>query len=136
MSPIIEEILHFESARQAQQLFNNDPRNLRAVEQALDVKATSREGWIKLEGSSAALEQAKDLFQLLEASLKAGSPVRTRDFLYALNVVAWAVGRRNQEAIPIRWSNPKPSSRAVSRSSNRRSKRVWNLGGLQPGIGW
>ena len=42
------ETLHFENARQAQQLFNNDPRNLQALEEQLCVKATAREGWIKL----------------------------------------------------------------------------------------
>ena len=81
------ETLHFENARQAQQLFSNDPRNLQALEEELEVKATAREGWIKLEGSTEAVERAKQMFQLLESSLKSGSPVRTREFAYALNVV-------------------------------------------------
>jgi phosphate starvation-inducible PhoH-like protein len=81
------ETLHFESARQAQQLFNNDPRNLQALEEQLHVKATAREGWIKLEGAAEAVERAREMFQLLEASLKSGSPVRNREFAYALNVV-------------------------------------------------
>ncbi len=46
------ETLHFENARLAQQLFNNDIRNLQSLEHELGVKATSREGWIKLEGRS------------------------------------------------------------------------------------
>ena len=45
------ETLHFENARLAQQLFNNDPKNLHALETELDVKATSREDWIKLDGT-------------------------------------------------------------------------------------
>jgi len=81
------EILHFESARTAQQLYNNDTRNLQALEEQLEVKATSRDGWIKLEGQSAAIEQAKHLFLLLETSLKSGAPVRTREFSHALNVI-------------------------------------------------
>ena len=81
------ETLHFENARVAQQLFNNDDRNLQSLEHQLGVKATSREGWIKLEGEAAALEQARHLFLLLEHSLKAGSPVRNRDFAHALNIV-------------------------------------------------
>lgn len=81
------ETLHFESDRIAGQLYNNDPRNLQALEAQLGVKATAREGWIKLEGESAALERAKQLFLLLENSLKAGSPVRNREFTHALNVV-------------------------------------------------
>ena len=46
------ETLHFESDRFAQQLFNNDSRNLTALHAELGVKATAREGWIKLEGAA------------------------------------------------------------------------------------
>ena len=81
------ETLHFENARVAQQLFNNDPRNLDALEQQLGVKATVRDGWIKLDGATEALERAKQLFVSLEGSLKAGTPVRNREFTHALNVV-------------------------------------------------
>jgi len=81
------ETLHFENARVAQQLFNNDPRNLQALEEQLGVKATSREGWIRLDGEADAMDRAKQLFLLLENSLKAGTPVRTREFTHALNVV-------------------------------------------------
>ena len=81
------ETLHFENARLAQQLFNNDPRNLQAVEHQLGVKATSREGWIKLEGEADALERAKQLFLMLQSSVQAGTPVRSREFAHALNIV-------------------------------------------------
>jgi phosphate starvation-inducible PhoH-like protein len=81
------ETLHFENARLAQQLFNNDPRNLQALGQQLGVHATAREGWIKLEGETDAIDRAKQLFLLLENSLKAGAPVRNRDFSHALNIV-------------------------------------------------
>jgi len=81
------ETLHFENARVAQQLYNNEPKNLLALETALGVKTTSRDGWIKLEGETANLESAKQLFQLLESTVKAGGHVRNRDFMHALNVV-------------------------------------------------
>jgi phosphate starvation-inducible PhoH-like protein len=81
------ETLHFENARVAQQLYNNDPRNLQALEAQLGVKATSREGWIKLEGDAENVERAKHLFLSLESSLKAGSAVRSREFTHALNIV-------------------------------------------------
>ena len=81
------ETLHFENARVAQQLFNHEPRNLQTLEAELGVKATSREGWIKLEGPADGLERAKQLFVSLENLLKAGSPVRNREFTHALNVV-------------------------------------------------
>lgn len=81
------ETLHFENARLAQQLYNNDPRNLQAIEEQLGVKTTSREGWIKLEGEPEALDRVKHLFLMLEESLNAGTPVRQREFTHALNIV-------------------------------------------------
>jgi phosphate starvation-inducible PhoH-like protein len=81
------ETLHFENARFAQQLFNNDPHNLQALEEELSVKATAREGWIRLEGTSEGVERARQMFQLLESSLKSGTPVRSREFAQALDVV-------------------------------------------------
>ena len=81
------ETLHYENARFAQQLFNHEPRNLQALEAELGVKATARDGWIKLDGSTEAVERAKQLFASLENMLKAGSPVKNREFTHALNVV-------------------------------------------------
>src|SRR6266487_2730521 len=87
MRPMATETLHFENARVAQQLFNNDPRNLQSLGQALGVKATSREGWIKLDGEADGIDRAKQLFLMLENSVKAGTPVRNRDFSHALQIV-------------------------------------------------
>jgi phosphate starvation-inducible protein PhoH and related proteins len=81
------ETLHFENARLAQQLFNNDSHNLQSLEENLGVKATSREGWIKLEGPAEGVERAKQMFQLLESSVRAGASVRNREFSQALNVI-------------------------------------------------
>src|SRR6185503_6074912 len=81
------ETLHFENARFAQQLFNNDTANLRRVADMLGVKATSREGWIKLEGTPEGLERARQLFQVLEGSVKSGTPLRNREFNQAVSLV-------------------------------------------------
>jgi phosphate starvation-inducible PhoH-like protein len=81
------ETLHYESARAAQQLFNNDDRNLRSLETELGVKATTREGWIRLEGEPDAVERAKRLFQFLERGAHEGSSNRARDFTHAVHVV-------------------------------------------------
>ena len=81
------ETLHFENARFAQQLFNHEPGNLALLETELGVKATAREGWIKLDGTAENLERAKHLFASLESLLKAGSPVKNREFMHSLNVV-------------------------------------------------
>jgi phosphate starvation-inducible protein PhoH and related proteins len=84
---VATETLHFENARFAQQLFNHEPRNLQELETELGVKATARDGWIKLDGSPEAVERAKQLFASLQNMLQAGSPVKNREFTHALNVV-------------------------------------------------
>lgn len=81
------ETLHFENARTVQSLIGNSSRNLDIVEQQLGVKATARDGWIKLEGEPGAVEQACQLFQQIEGALKSGSPVRPRDFIHALSII-------------------------------------------------
>ena len=79
--------LHFDNARIAQQLFNNNPRNLQMLEVRMSVKATNRDGWIKLDGDEADVARATGLFQSLEGALKAGVAIRNRDCSYALNTV-------------------------------------------------
>ena len=81
------ETIHFENARLVHQLFGGDPRNLQALEERLGVKAVSREGWIRLEGEAVDIERARSFFELLEASVKAGSNLRAREFNHALSVV-------------------------------------------------
>src|SRR5688572_2124910 len=81
------ETLHFDNARIAQQLFDNQPQNIQSAEACLDVTLTARDGWIKIEGSDENIHRARALFQLLETSIKSGSPVRSRDFAHALTVV-------------------------------------------------
>ena len=77
--------LHYDNARIAQQLFNNNPKNLQMLEARFGVKATSRDGWIKLDGGEADVARVTELFESLESAVKAGVGIRNRDFSYALN---------------------------------------------------
>jgi len=86
MSEPVSETLHFENARLAHQLLNNDPTNLRSIETKLGVKLTTREGWIRVEGEPDAVERGKQFFQTLEGALKTGHTVRGRDFNQALDI--------------------------------------------------
>jgi phosphate starvation-inducible PhoH-like protein len=81
------ETLHFDNPRLALQLFNNDTRNLDALESELAVKATSRDAWIKLAGAPESVSRARHLFRLLESMVKAGGAVRNQDFQLALGIV-------------------------------------------------
>ncbi len=81
------ETLHFENARTVQLLVGNSSRNLDVLERQLGVKATARDGWIKLEGAKDAVETARQLFEQIETAVKSGSPVGARDFGQALAVI-------------------------------------------------
>ena len=84
----------FESARVLGSLFLNDLQNLRAVEAALGVKITTREGWLRVEGGAAAVETTGRMFRQLEDARRGGLSIRRYEFNYALRAVqdANAVG--------------------------------------------
>ncbi len=79
--------LQYESARQAQQLFDNNPANLRLLQEELNIQATSREGWIKLDGEDESLSRARDVFASLKDQLDAGQRPRQRDIIKAIQTV-------------------------------------------------
>jgi phosphate starvation-inducible PhoH-like protein len=85
----------FESARVLGQLFLNDLTNLRAVEQALDVKITTREGWLRVEGENADVAAAGRMFRQLDDARRGGLNIRRYEFNYALR------GARDPEAIGL-----------------------------------
>jgi len=85
----------FENARVLGQLFLNDLTNLRAVEQALGVKITTREGWLRVEGESADVVAAGRMFRQLDDAQRAGLALRRYEFNYALH------GARDPEAVGL-----------------------------------
>ncbi|MFM8358643.1 MAG: PhoH family protein [Verrucomicrobiota bacterium] len=80
------ETLHFENARAAQQIYGGDERNLRALETELGVKATVRDGMVRLDGPAEAVATARRLFHALGEHQKLGHGGRPRDFAHALHV--------------------------------------------------
>jgi len=79
--------LHYENARHAQQLFDNDPQNLRFLHEELDVQATARDGWIRLQGEPENLKAAQQVFASLEDLLNDGNRPRKREFQQAVRTV-------------------------------------------------
>ena len=79
--------LYFDSARQAQQLFNNETKNLHLLKESLGVDATARDGWIKLDGGKDAIDRAQHVFDSLREQLISGNHPGDREFLKALETV-------------------------------------------------
>jgi len=80
--------LDFENPRALQALYANDLRLLKTMEDALKVKVTTREGWVRLEGEPENLERARAVFQQLDTARKSGVEIRRHEFDYALRSVS------------------------------------------------
>jgi phosphate starvation-inducible protein PhoH and related proteins len=77
----------FESPRVLGQLYLNDLRNLQGVEETLDVKLTTREGWLRAEGEKENVERVGRMFRQLDEARKGGLNIRRYEFNYALRAV-------------------------------------------------
>jgi phosphate starvation-inducible PhoH-like protein len=81
------ETLQFESGRILQALYGNDLGLLKILEQALDVRLTTREGWLRVEGEGTKIAQVRRLFQQLEKARQNGVPIRRQEFQYAMRAL-------------------------------------------------
>jgi phosphate starvation-inducible PhoH-like protein len=89
------ETLQFENGRALQNLYANDLRLLQALDEKLDVKVTTRDGWLRLEGERNNIEKARQLFGQLEAARQRGMQIHRHEFQYALDIVSG----RSQESL-------------------------------------
>ncbi len=79
------ETLDFESARAVQSVIGNDLRNLNLLEERIGIKATTRDGWIKLEGTKAAVQRARQVFDQLRDAQAKGFPIRRHEVQFAID---------------------------------------------------
>jgi phosphate starvation-inducible protein PhoH and related proteins len=82
------ETLQFENGRALQNLYANDLRLLQRLEEKLDLKVTTRDGWLRLEGERNNIEKARQLFDQLEAARQHGMQIHRHEFQYALDAVS------------------------------------------------
>lgn len=79
--------LQFESGRILQSLYANDLRLIKALEGKLEVKVTTREGWLRVEGEPDRIDQARRVFEQLDRARQSGLSIRKHEFFYALRAV-------------------------------------------------
>lgn len=84
MAQVTSRTLTFENARFVQSLFANDLSLLRELRDQLDVKVTTRDTWIKIEGSEDAIGRAQTVFANLEAVRRKGLEINPQAFHYAV----------------------------------------------------
>jgi len=79
--------LQFENARVVQALYANDLKLLKGLEEALAVRVTTREGWLRLEGEKEGVDRARRVFEQLDRARQSGMSIRRHEFNYALSSV-------------------------------------------------
>ena len=80
-----EKTLHFDNARQREQLYRGKEELLEEAEKRMDVHLVARDGWIQMQGSEKALALATELFEILQSAREQGLRISSRDFHYVLD---------------------------------------------------
>lgn len=80
--------LEFDTPQFLHDLFANDLGNLNHLEEALGVKAVTRDGWLRLSGTEDAVGLAREVFRDLESAKRKGSNIDSRNFRLAIDVAA------------------------------------------------
>lgn len=76
--------LQFENGRVLQSLYGSDLKLLKVLEDKLEVKVTTRDGWLRVEGEPDRIEQARRVFEQLDRARQNGVSVRKHEFMVAL----------------------------------------------------
>jgi len=79
--------LQFESARVLQSLYGNDLALLKILEKTLEVRVTTRDGWLRVEGAPDRIEQTRRVFDQLDRARQGGLNIRKHEFLHALRTI-------------------------------------------------
>jgi phosphate starvation-inducible PhoH-like protein len=114
--------LEFENARTVQSLYGGDTKLLRELEDRFQIRITTRDGWIRLEGEPPGLAGARQVFEQLHTAVKRGVPIQSQEFRLALES---SDGTRADESLVslldtrLRCSPRKPP--VVPRTSGQKS---------------
>ncbi|MFT4547990.1 MAG: phosphate starvation-inducible PhoH-like protein [Verrucomicrobiales bacterium] len=80
--------LEFENAHFLQSLFAGEAGLLKVVARTFDLKVTTRDNWVKLEGDDdVAIEQGVELFRRLEETRRDGADISEHSFRFAVEAV-------------------------------------------------
>ncbi len=93
--------LNFENARALSTLYAGENEFLTEVETLFKVKLTSRDAWLKVDGSAKGIESTKELFRQLHIAHQNGLKIRSYEFRYILK----AVGEGKIEELEAMWDS-------------------------------
>ena len=82
----VELKLEFETAPFLHSLFANDAQELHYLEQRLEVRTVTRDGWVLIVGPEDGVNAAERVFADLEQAKRNGAEITPRDFRMAVDV--------------------------------------------------
>src|SRR3990172_667987 len=86
--------LYYQNPRHLNQLYCGREDNLLAAEKAFNVKLSTREDWLKIDGADADIARAEGFFTFLNEGRTQGLALRQADFLHLLDGFAQGNGDR------------------------------------------
>ena len=113
--------LQFESARALQALYANDLKLLKTLEDALNVRVTTREGWVKLDGEPEQLDRAQRVFDQLEQARQKGVDIHKHEFSYALNSVTEARADNLSDVVDVKIATSARKPPIVARTLGQKN---------------
>ncbi|MDA7922455.1 PhoH family protein [Verrucomicrobiales bacterium] len=93
-----ERTIEFESLHFLHSLFAEDLPLLHDMENSLNVRVTTRDAWIKLEGDEVNVEAAVAVIEDLEEARRRGGAISPSTFRYAVNAASESLSRAVTEA--------------------------------------
>ena len=79
--------LDYESPHFLQSLFAGDAALLKSLERRLNITVTTRDGWLRLAGDGAAIDQGRRIFEQLEKARRDGSVITEHAFNFAVDSI-------------------------------------------------
>ena len=79
--------MQFENGRILQSLYASDLKLIKILEEKLEVKVTTRDGWLRVEGEQDRIDQVRRVFDQLDRARQGGVAIRKHEFMYALRSV-------------------------------------------------
>ena len=92
-----EKQIHFQNPRVLSQLYCDDENNLALVENTLQVKLVTRDGWLKIEGPSDAIRNTETLFETLRNGRSQGLAIKNSDFQNIVKAITSGNGQEVQD---------------------------------------
>lgn len=86
-----EKTIHFDNAREAQEISGRRSETLAQIERELGVRLTARDTWIRVEGEADRVSLAERFFENLRKARDAGASLRAHSVIFALK--AFVQGR-------------------------------------------